>query len=178
LKAVFYAEIWKDFLIDLQKDILIPLEKYNYDKAGMKSLLEDLAGKKISEIIILDGCDVFNQKIKEDVFIINDHINATGDNPLIGPNDENMGVRFPDMTFPYSEKLSAEIKKLFKKKITFRETILYGAKKNPSKADMKKLIRLNCHISNFNIMWLDILARHAGIEVGAAVMKKGVRNSL
>lgn len=44
-----------------------------------------------------------------DIMVVADHINLTGNNPLVGPNVEEWGPRFPDMTTAYDPKLIASV---------------------------------------------------------------------
>ncbi|HJT75624.1 MAG TPA: purine-nucleoside phosphorylase [Gemmataceae bacterium] len=59
-------------------------------------------------LIVSNACGGMNpQWGKGDLMLIDDHINLMGDNPLIGPNDDRLGERFPDMCRPYDPDLIA-----------------------------------------------------------------------
>ena len=57
--------------------------------------------------ILLTCC---SEEIDENALFVRDHINVSGKNPLRGHNDDDLGVRFPDMSHPYAPVPNLNIK--------------------------------------------------------------------
>ncbi|MDD5614378.1 MAG: purine-nucleoside phosphorylase [Candidatus Omnitrophica bacterium] len=74
-----------------------------YEVAYPVQVMRSLGAKYL---IISNASGGMNPSFKKgDLMVIDDHINLMGVNPLIGPNDDKLGDRFPDMCQPYDKKL-------------------------------------------------------------------------
>lgn len=102
------------------------------------------------------------------IMAITDHINLLGNNPLIGPNDDRIGPRFPDMSEPYSQKLLELVMQVaIQNKIRIEQGV-YASMTGPSletKAEYRMLKTLGADVIGMSTVPEVIAAVHAGIEV-------------
>jgi len=103
-----------------------------------------------------------------DLMLIADHINLIGDNPLIGPHDERLGSRFPDMSQPYDEALRAMARKLaLELGITLREGV-YVAVTGPNletRAEYRMLRAMGADVVGMSTVPEVIVAVQEGMKV-------------
>jgi purine-nucleoside phosphorylase len=102
------------------------------------------------------------------LMVIDDHINLMGVNPLVGPNDERLGPRFPDMSEVYSKRLRAIADQAAAAASIKVEHGVYVAVSGPSyetPAEIRAFRTLGADAVGMSTVPEAIVARHMGIEV-------------
>jgi purine-nucleoside phosphorylase len=105
---------------------------------------------------------------KGDLIVIEDHINLMGLNPLIGPNDERLGPRFPDMIEPYDRGLQALALEVALRSNILARRGVYVAVVGPNletRAEYRFLRGIGADVVGMSTVPEVLVAVHAGLKV-------------
>jgi len=102
------------------------------------------------------------------LMVIDDHINLLGSNPLVGPNEEAFGARFPDMSEVYSKRLRAlagEVAAAQGLKIGHGVYVALHGPSYETPAEIRFLRAIGADAVGMSTVPEAIVARHMGLEV-------------
>jgi purine-nucleoside phosphorylase len=142
-------------------------EGYTLQKATFPvRVLKELG---IETLVVSNACGGLNPQFNRgDIMIITDHINLLGNNPLIGPNDEGLGPRFPDMYNCYDRELVKLAENVaLEQKSPIRKGIYVGvAGPNLETAAEYRFLRIiGADVVGMSTVHEVIVARHQGTRV-------------
>jgi purine-nucleoside phosphorylase len=103
-----------------------------------------------------------------DIMLITDHINLTGANPLIGPNEDSWGIRFPDMSRAYNPELIAMADRIAGAAGIHLQKGIYAGLTGPSletPAEVKFLQTIGAEAVGFSTVQEVIVAVHSAMRV-------------
>jgi purine-nucleoside phosphorylase len=119
-------------------------------------------------LIVSNACGGMNPLwAPGDLVLLSDHINLLGENPLVGPNDDRLGPRFPDMSAPYDPALRAVARSAaLELGIVLREGV-YVAVPGPnleSRAEYRMLRAIGADVVGMSTVPEVIVAVHQGMR--------------
>ena len=145
-----------------------------YSSKQIADIIRLLKNLGVNTLILTNAAGGINKEFNVgDFMLIKDHISCFIDSPLIGANDDNYGVRFPDMSNAYDKDLQKLIKKVaYENNIKLNEGT-YVQLKGPqfeTPSEIKMLSTLGADAVGMSTVVETIAAVHCGLKVGAISM--------
>ncbi len=128
-----------------------------------------LANLGVSSIVLTNASGGINKSYHPgQLVLIKDHINLSGINPLIGPNNDELGKRFPDMTYTYTPELRAKAIEIAKSIGFELKEGVYAGVMGPTyetPAEVKMLGILGADLVGMSTVNEAIAATHMGVNL-------------
>ena len=142
-------------------------EGYHFNEVTFPVRVMKLLG--IKTLIVTNACGSVNENYKAgDLMLITDHINFSGDNPLIGKNLDEMGPRFPDLSNAYNKDLINKAKEIANNLNIDIKTGVYMMFTGPSyetPAEIRMARIIGADAVGMSTVPEVIVAAHSGIKV-------------
>lgn len=123
----------------------------------------------VKNLIVTNACGGINRAfVPGDLMLLTDYINMLGNNPLIGENDERLGVRFPDMSEAYSLELLAKAEETAKALGIAYQKGVYAIFSGPcyeTAAEIRAYERLGADAIGMSTVPETIVANYLGMKV-------------
>lgn len=144
-----------------------PYEGYSHREATL--LLRAVLALGVQTVVLTNAAGGLDPDFDPgDVMLLTDHVNLAGDNPLLGPNLDRFGPRFPPMTDAYDPQLrSAALESAERTGVALRQGV-YVMLSGPSyetRAEMRMLRGLGADAVGMSTAHEAIVARHADVRV-------------
>lgn len=158
--------------INNKKTVLMQGRNHFYEGHSMQEITFPVKVMKalgVKTLILTNAAGAVNESYKPaDLMIITDHINNMGSNPLIGPNDDTLGERFPDMTEVYKKDLIELAEKSANKLGMDIQKGVYWANSGPSyetPAEINMIRKLGGDAVGMSTVPEAIVANYCGMDV-------------
>jgi purine-nucleoside phosphorylase len=140
-----------------------------YDGKAVTFPVRVMQALGVRRLILSNAAGGMNPAFRRgDLMVIRDHLNLTGENPLIGANDERWGPRFPDMTAAYDRSLRRLCRRAADGLGIALKDGVYAGLKGPSletPAEIRYLKAIGADAVGFSTVMECIAAAHAGMQV-------------
>jgi purine-nucleoside phosphorylase len=140
-----------------------------HDLATVVFATRVMARVGVKQLILTNAAGGINTRFAQGaLMIIDDHINMLGSNPLVGPNDDRFGVRFPDMSEVYSRRMRGIADEAARATGVAVSHGVYVAVHGPSyetPAEIRAFRTIGADAVGMSTVSEAIAARHMGVEV-------------
>jgi purine-nucleoside phosphorylase len=128
-----------------------------------------LAKLGVQSMVFTNAAGGINLKLgRGGLLLISDHINLQGSNPLVGPNDDSLGPRFPDMSEAYPARYREIVKQAGRELGIELSEGVYAALTGPSyetPAEIRYLRTIGADVVGMSTVPEVIVANHMGVRV-------------
>lgn len=140
-----------------------------YEAAQVVFPMRALARMGVKAFVITNAAGGINPEFKPgDLMVITDHMNLTGQNPLVGSHDDRLGARFPDMSEAYDRRFRELLKQSAGELGLRLQEGVYTVLSGPSyetPAEVRMLARIGCDACGMSTIPEVVACRQMGARV-------------